>query len=85
MQALGPVASEEVVVELMKKKCLPILYYTIEVSLLTKLILILRILQLEVVLVKYFVRNHEIQLQSVCGYLTISLLRMLLTKEGKIS
>jgi len=55
------VASEEVVVELMKKKCLPVLYYAIEVCPRTKLILILWILQLEVVSVKYFVLNLEKQ------------------------
>jgi len=41
-------------------------------------------LQLEVVLVKYFVLNHEKQFQSVCSCLTVSLLKMLLIKEGKI-
>jgi len=40
---------------------------------------------LEVVLVKYFVLNHEKQLQSVCGCLTVSLLKILLIKEGVIS
>jgi len=39
---------------------------------------------LAVVLVKYIVLNHEIQLVSVCGYLTVRLLKPLLTKEGKI-
>jgi len=34
--SVGRVASEEVVVELMKKKCLPILYYAIEVIPLNK-------------------------------------------------
>jgi len=39
---------------------------------------------LEVVLVKYFVLNHEKQFQSVCSCLIVSLLKMLLIKEGKI-
>jgi len=50
----------------------------------TKLILILWILQLEVVLVKYFVLNHEKQFQNVYSCLTVSLFKMLLIKEGKI-
>ena len=52
---VGRTASEEVIIELLKKKCLPILYYATEVCPLNKAYINLWILLLAVVLVKYFV------------------------------
>jgi len=69
----------------MKKKCLRILYYAIEVCPLNKAHINFLDFAVGSCFSKIFVLNHEKQFQSVCGCLTVSLLKMLLIKEGKIS
>ena len=80
-------ASEEVVVDLMKKKCLPILFYAIEVCPLNEAHINSPDFAVGICFTKIFCTGMKFRdtiIQSICGYLTQSV-KILLTKESKIS
>ena len=78
-------ASEEVVVELMKKKCLPVLYYAIEVCPLNKAHINSLDFAVRSCFSKIFcIKSREtiLECMRLFNYQSI---KMLLIKEGKIS
>jgi len=69
------VASEEVVVDLMKKKCLPILFYAIEVCPLNEAHINSPDFAVGICFTKIFCTGMKFRdtiIQSICGYLTQS-------------
>ena len=71
---IGRTASEDVVLELIKSKCLPILLYGLEACLLTKANLIQNIFQIQL---KYKIQNtcqvFEIRISNTCISNTLQL------------